>query len=48
MLNVPVKMRHCHIRERHVADVKERREAGETVMRSSVLSSNEFLLVLAA
>jgi hypothetical protein len=47
VLNVPVTMRHCHDRERHAADANRRRGAGEVVMRSSVLSTNEFLLVVA-
>ena len=48
MLNVPVLMRHSHDRQRHVDDANRRREAGEPVLRSSVLSTNEFLLVVLA
>jgi len=48
VLNVPVLMRHSHDRQRHVDDANRRREAGEPVLRSSVLSTNEFLLVVLA
>lgn len=48
VLNVPVLMRHSHNRQRHVDDANRRREAGEPVLRSSVLSTNEFLLVVLA
>lgn len=46
VLDIPVKLRHCHSRQRHIQDEAARREAGEVILRSSVLSTNEFILVM--
>jgi len=42
-----VKLRHCHNRERHIEEEERMRQAGEAIVRSSVLSTNEFLIVIA-